>query len=235
MNPRFFVETIEDNALSREQTHHIRRVLRLRVGEYITLCNGKGDQAQAEITAVGDSAVALRVGKIERNEAEPSLAVTLYIALAKGERIDYAVQKSVELGAAAIVPFVSARCIGVGGGKPARWRRIAESAAAQAGRGVVPPVQEPVSFDRAIALAATAPLSFFCYELPTGLPLRQALPHNIPESAAIVTGPEGGFAPEEAALAAAKLQTVTLGRRILRCETAPVAALAALMFWSGNL
>jgi 16S rRNA (uracil1498-N3)-methyltransferase len=234
MKPRFFVETISAGALNAGQIHHITNVLRLRAGDTLTLCDGKGMEADAEITGKTNHSEFLTVYETVQNQSEPALSVSLFAAVSKGERMDYTVQKAVELGVVSIIPFLSSRCVAKTG-KTARWRKIAESAAAQAGRGMIPAIEEPVPFYEAVLKAAQFPLALFCYELNTELSLRQALHGTVPASAAVMTGPEGGFTSDEAKIAAEKLTAVSLGPRILRCETAPVAVLSSLLFWSGGL
>jgi len=150
------------------------------------------------------------------------------------------VQKSVELGARAIVLFQSRRCIASPGNsakRTERMQRIALEAAKQCGRGRVPSVIMAESYKDAIEQASQAELPLFFYESEEELTLREALESRADAaSVSIVTGPEGGFEEEEASIARSSgMLTVTLGPRILRCETAPAAALAAIMFHTGNL
>jgi len=241
--------------LSADDAVHIRS-LRLRPSELFVVCDGEGSDYICRLGESG-SAVAEIVEK-RPSEGEPSIACSVYIALAKGDRLDYAVQKSVELGANEIILFPSARCVAIPGdvsNKTARLRRIALETAKQCGRGRVPNVEALGSLAEAIGRAAGAGLALFLYECEVKLSLKQALEgydalsqiadpnpaDAVREShsrvtVSIMTGPEGGFEPFEAELAkAAGMLTVTLGSRILRCETAPAAALAALMFHTGNL
>ena len=189
---------------------------------------------------------------------EPTIACSVYLALMKGDRLDYAVQKSVELGAYEIILFPSERCISLPGDmskKTARLQRIALETAKQCGRGRVPEVTAVDSFEAAVMKAARSDLPLFFYECEENLHLKQALcdtecrnvecsmqnavsefsTFNFQFSISLMTGPEGGFEPHEAELAqTAGMLTVSLGSRILRCETAPVAALAAIMFQTEN-
>ena len=185
---------------------------------------------------------------------EPSVACGVYIAFSKGDRLDYAVQKSVELGARDIVLFPSDRCVSIPDDIPkkiARLQRIALETAKQCGRGRVPEVTAAGSFSAAVEQAARAGLPMFFYECENELHLKQVLERrgggysefgirnlelqNL-NTVSIVTGPEGGFEPYEAELAQSMgLIAVSLGPRILRCETAPVVALAALMLYTDNL
>ena len=228
--------------LSAEDTAHIRS-LRLQPSESFVVCDGKGtdyvcrlgdrDPGNAEI----DHSAAVIVGR-SPSAGEPSVSCVVYIALAKGDRLDYAVQKSVELGASAIVLFPSARCIAVPGDmgkKTVRLQRIALETAKQSGRGCIPSVTAAGSFDDAVKQAANAQTPLFFYECEDKTRLKDAL-LNGSDDYSIMTGPEGGFEPFEADLARASgMVSVSLGSRILRCETAPAAVLSAIMFITDNL
>ncbi len=236
MSARFFVEADFDGRLTGEQAHHAARVLRLRRGETVAVCDGAGREADAVVAEVTTGEVLLEVGAWRDCVAEPTVLVTVYIGVAKGDRMDYAIQKAVELGAARLVPFVSKRCVAKGDGvKRLRWQKIAEQAASQSGRGTVPEVTAAVDFQTACREAAEADVGLFCYELPVGVPLKRALERATPRTVSVVCGPEGGFDADEAQLAASMLTCVTLGPRILRCETAPVAALTAVLYQYGQL
>ena len=179
----------------------------------------------------------------------------MYIAHSKGDRLEYAVQKSVEVGAYNIVLFPSERCVSTPGDvskKTARLNRISLETAKQCGRGRIPEVTAVNSFEEAIEQAARAIVPLFLYEDEENYHIKQALedkgtvllssgektrePSPCHKTVSIVTGPEGGFEPHEAEYArSAGMHAVTLGPRILRCETAPVAALTAVMYHTGNL
>ena len=223
--------------LSAEDLTHIR-ALRLRPDELFIVCDGDGTDY---LCRLGQHGVGLAeiVGE-SPSRGEPSVSCAVFIALAKGDRLDYAVQKSVELGAFEIVLFPSERCISAPGDtskKTARLQRIALEAAKQSGRGRVPEITAAGSFESAVEKAASAGLPLFCYEDEKKRRLKEALEsHPGIETVSVFTGPEGGFTPAEAEFAAARgMATVTLGPRILRCETAPAAALAALMYHTGNM
>ena len=237
--PRFFISprSIADGyiQLDQESLAHLR-VLRLGPRETFVVSDGAGRDYQcilaedrAEIISISD------------NSAEPTISCTVYLAYAKGERMDYAVQKSVELGADRICLFPSDRCVvkidekGLPK-KLARWGRIALEAAKQSGRGKVPTVGALPDYQSAITQAAGATVPLFLYEGEDQRSLRTAL-EAYPQfdTVSLVIGPEGGFTEAEVRLAQeAGLLSVSLGKRILRCETAPVAALAAVMVLSGN-
>jgi len=212
-----------------------------RLGDAVR-CAGDSERGaqDAELASWGRGQGAIaEIIEARPSRGEPSIACTAYIALAKGDRLDYAVQKSVELGAHGVVLFPSRRCVSIPGDmakKVARLQRIALETAKQCGRGRVPTVSAMGSFEAAIKEASSAELPLFFYECEERLSLREALEQWTLGSFSIVTGPEGGFEPHEAEHARdAGMLAVTLGPRILRCETAPAAALAAIMFHTGNL
>jgi len=216
-------------------------VLRLRPGEDCTVCDGHGTDYVCTVRAVRPDEIELSVDVSAPSAGEPRLQTAIFAAFSKQDRFDHVVRKATELGASEIVAFPSARCIARPEGaalekRLSRWRRIAESAAGQSGRGRIPGVTAAPSFDAALAAAAERELGVFFYEEEHALSFRAALSAPPAASAALITGPEGGFTPEEAGAArAAGLRVCTLGPRILRCETAPLCALSALLFACGEL
>jgi len=235
--------------LGADDAEHIRS-LRLRPSEMFVVCDGEGTDYICRLGERGDCSFAEIVDS-RRSAGEPAVDCSVYIAFAKGDRLDYAVQKSVELGAREIILFRSERCVSVPGDmtkKTSRLSRISLETAKQCGRGRVPEVMAADSFESAVRRAALADLPLFFYECEEKRSLRDALDvinkgtiktgtkTGDSSSVSIVTGPEGGFEPREAEFAqSAGMLTVSLGPRILRCETAPAAALAAIMFHTGNL
>ena len=234
---RFFVDPAaiggDHIALDPETLSHIR-VLRLGPKETVIVCDGTGRDYHC--TLEGECA---KIMAVRDNQAEPPVSCAVYLAYTRGERMDYAIQKSVELGADAVYLFPSERCVVKYDEKSlpkkrGRFEKIALEAAKQSGRGKVPPVIAVQDFRAAMTRAADADLPLFFYEKEELRTLKQALDRK-PDfrTAALVTGPEGGFTEAEAALAAeCGLVPVTLGKRILRCETAPVAALASVLFYA---
>ncbi len=240
--PRFFVETppmvgasaVIDGADAR----HIAGALRMTPGERLTLCDGAGMDYACTLTAVERERVTVAVDSAAPSATEPSLAVTLYMGYPKGDKLDLIVQKAVELGVTAIVPVLTARSIvrldSKGAEKKrARLQRIAAEAAGQSERGIVPAVETPLNWRAALARLASENV-LLCYE-KGGAPLGTLVsPRDTAVS--LVIGPEGGFEPAEvAAVEALGGRIATLGPRILRCETAPLAALSVLMERSGNM
>lgn len=244
--PRFFMagSNIAGGTvlISGEDATHVK-VLRLRVGDRIVICDGNKTDHHCTIQRISPDAVEAEVLESVPCPAEPSVRCIMLAGLPKqGERSDYIVQKCTESGASEIVFFLSHRCVAKPDEKAlekklARWQRIAEEAAKQSGRGIIPQVRAVGSFAEALDIANQTELPLFMYETGERVTLKDAIEKvPSPASAAILTGPEGGFEPYEAELAA-KLgfSLCSMGPRILRCETAPVAALTALMYATGNM
>lgn len=242
--PRFFVDSAcsgDTITLTGDDAHHITRVLRMKPGEALTVCDGLGTDYRCTLVDTANGTAVCRVEARERSKGEPTTDVTLYMALPKGDKMDFIVQKAVELGACRVVPYVGARSVSRPDGKALqkktdRWRKIAREAAQQCGRGRVPEVGDCVSFAEAVRLAGQSDLPLFLYESEQENSLRAVLTAHPFTSAALMVGPEGGFADEEAQAAVqGGLKSVSLGPRILRCETAPLAAITAVLYESGNL
>ena len=215
---------------------HLQKSLRLRVGDEVLLCDGRSTEYDTVIDAFEDGGVWLEVKAVHPSEAEPTLKVTLYQGLPKGDKFEWIIQKAVELGVTEIVPVEMTRSIAKIGDKAdkkvKRWQTIADEAASQSGRGILPSVKAPVRFREILPLLADTP-SVVCYE-GGGEPFT-ALIDPSQTALALIIGPEGGIAPEEVeAMLAVGVKAATLGKRILRCETAPIAAIAAAMALSGN-
>ena len=225
--------------LSEEDARHASRVLRMQPGDAAELLlDGRRFSAEiAEMTAEGVTARLIS----ELPSTEAKLRITLYQGLPKAEKMELIVQKAVELGAARVVPVAMSRCVVQlsakdGAKKQERWQKIAASAAAQSGRGRIPQVLVLPSFEDAVQRAAGCELALFPYENEHALSLRRAIGSAQAKTVSIMTGPEGGFSDEEVLFAQhAGLQVCTLGPRILRCETAPLCALSAVLFAAGAL
>lgn len=240
--PRFFIDRLPEDgmlALEGENAHHAARVLRLRPGEAVTLCDGRGTDYDCVVSSVGRDAVICRVQDSHPAVTEPKQRLTLFMALPKGDKMEWIVQKAVELGASEIVPYLSQNCVSRPDRtdkKVERWQKIATEAAKQCGRGVLPRVGSVIAVEQAIVRAAQSETALFLYENETQTGLRDALADGLGKDVSLLVGPEGGFAPEEAAAAKnAGLKSVSLGTRILRCETAPIAALAAILYAGDNM
>ena len=244
--PRFFMEQVDPAAktvtITGRDAEHIK-VLRMRPGEALTICDGKGTDLRCVLVSCDGKTAYADVVEAVPSRAEASVAVHIYAGLAKGERTDFIVQKCTELGAADITLFQCDRCVArldpkKGADKKLeRWQRIAEEAAKQSGRGIIPQVSWAGEYADALNVANQKELGLFMYETGEREALNAVLEANSDvKTAAIVTGPEGGFAPFEADLARiVGLHICSMGERILRCETAPVVAVSALMYATGNL
>lgn len=243
--PRFFVEQALlpgiSVTISGEDAHHISRALRMRPGEKITLCGSEGLPHEGVLLSLNRETVQVQLGDPLLVTGEPNVSVTLLVGMPKQDKLALIIQKAVELGASEIIPFFSARTVvrlpDAGKEKLPRWQKIAREAAMQCGRGKIPRVRPVVSFDQALAIAKESDTPLFCYEESVGtVPLSSVLNSCSLSSISALIGPEGGFAPEEAEKARqAGLTLVSLGSRILRCETAPLCLLSAVLYAAGEL
>jgi len=214
-------------------------VLRAQTGAAVELIDSGGRVFATRLVVDGTFATLTLERELERPQA-PRLAITLAQGVPKGAKMDFVVEKATELGVARIVPFVSARTVGDGErtGKLERWRRLAKTAAQQCGRRDVPIVDAPIDFATLVRAFAGVDCALVPWELADAAPLRETLPPLIASvsSVLVAIGPEGGFSAEEAAAAtAAGAHLISLGRRILRTETAGIVAATALLFASGEL
>lgn len=218
---------------------HIK-VLRLRPGEDMTICDGKGTDYKCRLVRSDKDEAEAEIIEVVPCAAEPTVKVRVLCGLPKGDKTDYIIQKCVECGADEIYFFRCDRVVQRTEGvlkKLERWNRISEEAAKQSGRGIIPEVKWLDSFARVLDAAKQTERALFMYETGERESVRLALDGASElSSAAIITGPEGGFEAYEAELARkCGMHICSMGARILRCETAPVAALAALMYESGNM
>ena len=240
---RFFVlptELAESSVvLTGENVRHAK-VLRLKEGEQVLLCDGEGMECVCEVTACGKEEFTLQVLQRRASETEARIRVSVYMAFPKGDKLEHVIQKATELGAYEIVAFPSARCVSRPDEKSLhkkleRWQKIAESAAEQSGRGVIPRVLVLPSYRQALERAAQSDKALLFYENEQATTLKMALSYGSYQTVSLLTVPEGGLEPAEVQQAAqVGLQVCTLGKRILRCETAPLCALSAVMYDSGE-
>ena len=265
--PRFFVPSLEGNSVlvGGEDGLHLTRSLRVRPGEKLVLCDGRGTDADCEVETVAPGEVSLRILRRYPNSTEPRLRLHLYQCFPKGDKFELILQKAVELGVAEITPVFSERCVSRPDGKAQknrleRFRRVAAEAAGQSERGRIPLVRDFCMFRSAVESCPKPALLF--YE-KGGLPLRslekellavsgrlhagavegpEVHPDAVPGcgknggEVSIFIGPEGGFSEQEAAFAQTMgVRPASLGPRILRTETAGLAAAAALFLLSGDM
>ena len=242
MPHRYFTREIGDGraALTGPDAHHLAHVMRAKVGDTVLLCGPDALEYTGQITDIRPDRVEFAVSEGLPSTAEPHTEVTLFAAYPKQGKLEEIIRHSVELGVRRVVPFFSRYCVAAPkkeAAKCERYNRIAAEAAKQCGRGRLPDVALPLpDFEAVCAAFADYDLVLFFYE-GGGQPLRHILSQDpAPRRIALVTGSEGGFAPEEAERAiAAGAVPVGLGPRILRCETAPLAALAAVLTLTGDL
>lgn len=238
MPHRYFTSQISGDTatLSGPDAHHLGRVMRAKIGDEVILCDGQGFDYTAAITAIDAEAVQFSISERRVSAAEPSVEITLFAGYPKQDKLETIIQKSVELGAVRIVPFFSRYCVTTPkkeDQKNVRYNRIAAEAAKQCGRGILPEVELPVNLNQLPQRFSEFDAVLLCYE-KGGKPLRECI--GAAKRIALITGAEGGFSEQEAELLQqAGAQVIGLGPRILRCETAPVAAISAVMAFSGNL
>ena len=216
------------------------KVLRLKAGEQVLVCDGEGGECLCAVSDVSDGQIGLVVKSQQRSESEPALRVSVYMAFPKGDKLEHVIQKATELGAFEIVAFPSGRCVSRPDEKSLkkkleRWQKIAQSAAEQSGRGRIPQVIVLGSYAQALERAAKADKAILFYENEQATTLRMSLSAGEYHSISLLTGPEGGLETAEVEKArCAGLEICTLGKRILRCETAPLCALSAVMYHVGE-
>lgn len=232
MQPDFFV-------LTGENAKHAK-VLRLKPGEEVLVCDGQGKECICTVSDVSPEQISLVVKKRQESETEALVKASIYMAFPKADKLEHVIQKATELGAYEIIAFPTSRCVSRPDEKSLvkkleRWQKIAASASEQSGRGRVPQVLVLPSYKAALDRASQADLAMLFYENEQSTTLKMALQSSPYKSVSILTGPEGGLEASEVSQAAnAGLKVCTLGKRILRCETAPLCALSAIMYDSGE-
>lgn len=238
--PRFFVneKPQQTYTVTGEDAFHIGRSLRMRTGDEITLCHN-GEDFFCVIEKITEKEVFVNVKASEKSKTEPSVRLTLYQAMPKADKLEIIIQKAVELGADRIVPVLTDRCVSRPDEKSfskklLRYQKISESAAKQSGRGIIPSVSGILSFKQAVAEMKQSDIALVCYE-KGGISLNEAK-LDTKSSIALFVGSEGGFEEKEIAFCKENgIAAVGLGARILRCETAPLAAISIIMNLTGNI
>jgi 16S rRNA (uracil1498-N3)-methyltransferase len=244
---RIFVErerlAQDQITISDEDHRYLTRVLRLEIGDVVTLFDGQDGEVDARISRVGPRAVELRVEERRQIGAADRPALTLIQALAKGEKLDLVVQKATELGVTRIMPVTSARSIPQleamrAIGRRARWQKIAREAARQCGRADVPTIEAVTPLATALHAISKEAFRLLLWEGARSTRLTGLLPpaDQRPHEVAVAVGPEGGFSPTEVEAAkAAGFVPAGLGPRVLRTETAALVILSILQFRLGDL
>jgi 16S rRNA (uracil1498-N3)-methyltransferase len=218
--------------------NHIARVLRLRVGDALTLFDGRGGEYPARVAGMRKGQVIVDVGEHQALERESPLDLTLLQSIARGERMDWIVQKTTELGVTRIVPVISERTVvrlepAQASRKLAHWRAVAVAACEQCGRNRVPDIAEPLALLPAVQAAAAA-----ARRLVLDPQAEVALAARLESASALtlLVGPEGGLTEDELELSVrAGFERCSLGARTLRTETAAVACVAAIQAMAGDL
>ena len=240
---RFFVDPDqlqnETIILTGENAQHAK-VLRLKSGEQVVACDGAGMECVCMVESISGHEVALNVLERCASASEANVRVSIYMGFPKSDKLEHVIQKATELGVDEIVAFPAARSVSRPDEKSLkkkleRWQKIAASAAEQSGRGRIPQVLVLDSFTAALERASKADKALMFYENERATTLRMALESGGFKTVSMLSGPEGGLEEQEVQLAMDfGLQVCTLGRRILRCETAPLCALSAVMYAAGE-
>lgn len=240
--PRFFKENLkEETFIDGADANHISRSLRMRTGDELTVCDGKGTDYLCVITEILFDRICLEIKEEIPSVSEPDVKVTLCTCLLKGDKFERVIKHSVELGVNEIIPVISTNCVSRPderslNNKIERWQKIAFEAAGQSGRSIVPKVDRAMTLKLLSEQFLNFDLVLFFYESGGGS-LGEALWAKADaKKIAVITGPEGGFTPEEhEMLCRAGADVISLGKRILRAETAPLAALTGVMLLTDNL
>jgi 16S rRNA (uracil1498-N3)-methyltransferase len=248
---RFFID--RDNVHSDhiivkgKDVNHIKNVLRLNKGDIIELCDGEETDYTVKIQQFESDSIYTEIVSSKKSSTESPLKITLYQGIPKGDKMDIIIQKCVELGAIKIVPVITERTI-VRFDKPkdadkkiTRWRRISLEAAKQCNRGIIPAVEYPMSFEEALKDSSGSQLSLIPYEEEVNNGIKECLKqysrvNNGIKSVSVFIGPEGGFGKDELHKAVTMgINSVSLGPRILRTETAALSVLSIIMYELGDI
>jgi len=225
--------------LQGQTARQIKSVLRLKPGDEIVVLDNSGTEWRVTLTDIGNDAVTARIVEQQPAQGEPMLQLTLYQGTIKGQKFEWVLQKGTELGVSRFVPTICRRSVVNDGEalakKRDRWQRIIQEAAEQSGRGILPRLEPAMPLAEALQQAASSALPILLWEAEHHLALKDVLLEVAPDTIALFIGPEGGFTPDEAALARRTgCHIVTLGPRILRAETAGLAACSAIFYQTGE-
>ncbi len=238
--PRFFVspDSVKENEIEIRgiDVNHIKNVLRMQPGESLEICDSEGTDYACVIKSLEKDSVLLEIESRAPSKTELNNNIYLFQGLPKSDKMELIIQKAVELGVYEIVPTVTSRCIVKLDAKKedkkiARWQQISEAAAKQSGRGIIPKINSPMSLKEALEYAKSIDTVLIPYEKAEGIEATRAILSEAGKgSVAIFIGPEGGFEEKEIALAEEnRAKAITLGKRILRTETAGLCILSVLM------
>lgn len=235
--PKFFVskqQIANQITILDEDAKHIKTVLRAKPGEEMTVCDGEGTDYFCKINAVAEKEILLDILEKKLCQTEPAVKITLFQGLPKADKMDMIIQKCVELGIDSIVPVVTERTIVKLDKKEQkkiqRWQKIAESAAKQSGRGKIPCIQNVLSFSQAIEESKKLCSAVIPYEKELQRGIKEFVKTFSGDTLGLFIGPEGGFSLEEIQQAKKEgILPITLGKTILRTETAAIVATAILL------
>lgn len=237
--PKFFVSQNQINQKSIEiigdDAKHISTVLRAKIGDKITICDKNGLDYECSILQIDKKSVTAEIDEIHKNENEPKIKITLFQSIPKLDKMETVIQKCVEIGVDRIVPVISEHTVvkinDKAEKKLERFRKIAEAAAKQCGRGKIPEVCEITNFKSAVDMAAKLDNAFIPYEKEKNRTIKSFIKEIKSKEVGIFIGPEGGFSDDEIKLCAENgIKSVTLGKRILRTETAGLVTSVILLY-----
>ncbi len=244
--PRFFVEanqiTEDKIEITGQDVRHIRDVLRLDYNALIEVCDGAGTDYNCSIEEINKETIITKILNKMTSQSEPKTKVILFQSLIKGDKIEWVIQKTIEIGVSEIIPMQTTFCVSKmdqskkADAKVKRWNKIAQSGAKQSGRGMIPKVTSPVTFGAALNLCKEMDLALIAYEKEDQENLRSQLQGLEGKTIGVLIGPEGGFSKEEIEKAEkAGVKAITLGPRILRSETASITLVSNILYELGEM
>ena len=242
--PKYFTEpeNIKDGFIEifSDEAKHILNVMRMEIGDTLTICDGQSNDYLCRICETGKNCLKAKIEETTKSESEPKTKITLYQGLPKSDKMELIIQKCVEIGVCRIVPVITERAVvkiekgAKEDKKTERWQKIAESAAKQSGRGIIPAVERPMKFKDAIEEVVKNGEAIIPYENEKDRGLKEFVKNSKAENIGIFIGPEGGFDTKEIEFAVENgVMSVTLGKRILRTETAGIVTSAIVLYELG--
>lgn len=242
--PKYFTEpeNIKDGFIEifSDEAKHILNVMRMEIGDKLTICDGQSNDYLCRICETGKNCLKAKIEETTKSESEPKTKITLYQGLPKSDKMELIIQKCVEIGVCRIVPVITERAVvkiekgAKEDKKTERWQKIAESAAKQSGRGIIPAVERPMKFKDAIEEAVKNGEAIIPYENEKDRGLKEFVKNSKAENIGIFIGPEGGFDTKEIEFSVENgVMSVTLGKRILRTETAGIVTSAIVLYELG--